>query len=349
MIFTLLGTKMSEDIFCRSLPKIELHAHLNGSLSEKTLRKLGCLDESILEYHKLLNIINKTDRTLDECFELFKIAQTATSSKNSVYLATQSVIEEFAQDNVIYLELRTTPRAENDMTKQEYIESVLKGIKDSKSDIIVKLILSIDRRHDKVCSEDSLDVIVKMREEYPGIIKGIDLSGNPYVGGFDECLFSKAREHGLRTTIHCAEIPNDNEVQQILNFHPERIGHATSIHPDFGGSKENWQLYCKAKIPAEFCLTSNVVCGTSKCYAEHHIQQWMKNDLPFSINTDDKGVFCTSLSKEYEHVLNNFDLSKADLWNITYNAIDHCFASTEEIILLKKKMAEWKETHAQYF
>lgn len=56
--------------------------------------------------------MNKSDKTLQECFDLFKVAHQATNNPKNVYLATKSVIQDFYNDNVAYLELRTTPRAE---------------------------------------------------------------------------------------------------------------------------------------------------------------------------------------------------------------------------------------------
>lgn len=228
-----------------------MHAHLNGSLSSETLKTLGCSTSSMVRYQELSTILKKTERTLDECFQLFKIAHELTKTKEAVYIATESVIKEFANDNVIYLELRTTPRKENDMTEEDYIESVVKAILHSKDKIIVKLLCSIDRRHSVESSEKSLDVILKMKTKYPDIIKGIDLSGNPMEGCFPEALFRKARNHDLFITIHCAEIKNDAEVMQMLTFQPDRLGHCTYLHPAYGGSETstNWELYCNLKIP----------------------------------------------------------------------------------------------------
>lgn len=89
-----------------------MHAHLNGSLSAETLKELGCLDENVSEYQSLTKLLNKTDKSLQGCFDLFKVAHEATSNAKNVYLATKSVIKEFYEDKVAYLELRTTPRAE---------------------------------------------------------------------------------------------------------------------------------------------------------------------------------------------------------------------------------------------
>lgn len=135
------------------------------------------------------------------------------------------------------------------MSKEEYIEAVVKAINDTDLDIVVKLILSIDRQHDKLTSQESLNIIIRMKESYPEIIKGVDLSGNPSYGTFDTALFTYAKNNGLKTTVHCGEVKNDDEILKILSFKPDRIGHATFLHPNYGGSKTIWDQYELVHIP----------------------------------------------------------------------------------------------------
>ncbi|KRT86312.1 hypothetical protein AMK59_1091, partial [Oryctes borbonicus] len=272
----------------------------------------------------------------------FKVAHDVTITKQAVYTATKDVIEDFYQDNVIYLELRTTPRAVEGLSKTEYIEAVIEAIKDNQLNIVVKLLLCIDRRHEISISENALELIIEMKNKYPDIIKGIDLCGNPNVGIFDAKLFAKARKNRLKLSLHGGEVKNDEEVREIFELKPERIGHGTCIHPDFGGSEMLWNLYKEAKIPIEICLTSNVICGTSKSYKEHHVSEWIKNDFPFSISTDDKGVFNTTLSKEYELLQKNFNLNEHDLWKIAFNSINQSFADDVEKNNLKGVLLDWK-------
>lgn len=137
-----------------------------------------------------------------------------------------------------------------DMTREQYIEAVVKAIKDNELDIMVKLILSINRKDDPETSRESLRIMTKMKDVYPDIIKGVDLSGNPEIGTFDTELFTYAKMNGLKTTVHCGEVKNDDEVLKILSFKPDRIGHATFLHPLYGGSQTIWDLYSLVKIPA---------------------------------------------------------------------------------------------------
>jgi adenosine deaminase len=335
---------METENFCKRLPKIELHAHLNGSLSAASLQKLNCLPKDIVKYQKLINVL-PTEKSLEECFSMFKMAHDAVNNKQSVYLATKYVIEDFYNDNVVYLELRTTPRSEENMTKVDYIESVVKAIQDCKESIIVKLLLSIDRRHDLKASQQNMELIINMKNQYPHIIKGVDFSGSPLVGSFNSNLFKQAIDNGLLVTLHCGEVKNVEEIKQILQFRPNRIGHGTCIHPNYGGSEEIWELYCTTNIPLECCLTSNVVCGTAKNYETHHLQEWIKNALPFTLSTDDKGVFGTNLSKELRLAVQHLNLTHEDLWKITFDSINYTFATEEEKTILKRILQEWKLTN----
>nr|XP_023021470.1 adenosine deaminase-like protein [Leptinotarsa decemlineata] len=332
---------MAESEYFKQLPKVELHAHLNGSLTGKTLEKLGCSESAIAEYEKLTRTA-PTSRSLQECFGLFSQAYNVIKSPESVYVATRNVIEDFAKDNVIYLELRTTPRANVGMTKEDYIEAVVKAIvnHEYRNKILVKLILSLDRRHSKEESEKALELILRMREKYPSVIKGIDLCGNPEEGDFHETIFEKAKQF-LGITIHCAEVKNDSEVERILMFGPNRIGHGTYLHPEHGGSQKNWELYLEKKIPLECCLTSNIICGTTKSYQDHHVRHWLDLKLPFSICTDDKGVFGTTLTKEYTLVQRHFDKIPENLWKMTYDSISHSFASEREKQDLQDQLIRW--------
>lgn len=63
------------------------------------------------------------------CFEKFRYAHDLTDTPEAIALATERVIQEFSDDNVVYLELRTTPRATPSMTKTEYLDSVINAIR----------------------------------------------------------------------------------------------------------------------------------------------------------------------------------------------------------------------------
>ncbi|XP_011648396.1 adenosine deaminase-like protein [Pogonomyrmex barbatus] len=319
--------------FCQQLPKVELHAHLNGSLSINTLQKLYKIQYSDSTYDPaVLDITNFS--SLSECFKIFDIAHALTITPETVFIATCDVIKEFHEDNVIYLELRSTPRAvNNSMTKTEYLQAIIKAIEISKSEfpqILVKLLISVNRKQGYESAEENINLAMQFMKKYPEYIVGIDLSGDPTTGDSFLELLEASRKVGLRITAHCAEVPNEIETKDILKFKPDRLGHCTCIHPNLQGSQQLFDKLLESKIPVELCLTSNVKCKTVSSYMNHQFNYLYKARHPITIGTDDKGVFNTCLSKEYEILSSTFNIGRKELKELSVSSVQYSFANIEE-------------------
>ncbi|XP_011756156.1 N6-Methyl-AMP deaminase isoform X4 [Macaca nemestrina] len=268
--------------FYSELPKVELHAHLNGSISSHTMKKL-IAQKPDLKIHDQMTVIDKgKKRTLEECFQMFQTIHQLTSSPEDILMVTKDVIKEFADDGVKYLELRSTPRRENatGMTKKTYVESILEGIKQSKQenlDIDVRYLIAVDRRGGPLVAKET----VKLAEEFflstEGIVLGLDLSGDPTVGqakDFMEPLL-EAKKAGLKLALHLSEIPNQKkETQILLDLLPDRIGHGTFLNSGERGSLDLVDFVRQHRIPLELCLTSNVKSQTVPSYDQHHFGFW---------------------------------------------------------------------------
>jgi adenosine deaminase len=223
------------------LPKVELHAHLTGSVRMST----------ILELAKEKNIrINDTDKLdLHKCFELFGVMHKVLSGVDILKRITQEVLEDYMNENTVYLELRSTPRKLADGTTPElYVDTLVQLIEQhniEKGDkMLVKLILSVDRSSR---FKDALDIMI-IATNYKYIsgtvdnpiktIVGFDFSGNPLGGTFDNFspLFDSARDFGLGISVHLGEIrelsekidssSHTDETQSILDF---RLVHIHNI------------------------------------------------------------------------------------------------------------------------
>ncbi|XP_011844602.1 PREDICTED: adenosine deaminase-like protein isoform X3 [Mandrillus leucophaeus] len=304
--------------FYSELPKVELHAHLNGSISSHTMKKL-IAQKPDLKIHDQMTVIDKgKKRTLEECFQMFQTIHQLTSSPEDILMVTKDVIKEFADDGVKYLELRSTPRGENatGMTKKTYVESILEGIKQSKQenlDIDVRYLIAVDRRGGPLVAKET----VKLAEEFflstEGIVLGLDLSGDP-------------------------TIPNQKkETQVLLDLLPDRIGHGTFLNSGERGSLDLVDFVRQHRIPLELCLTSNVKSQTVPSYDQHHFGFWYSIAHPSVICTDDKGVFATHLSQEYQLAAETFNLTQSQVWDLSYESINYIFASDSTRSELRKK------------
>ncbi|XLU43639.1 hypothetical protein S245_038453, partial [Arachis hypogaea] len=199
-----------------SMPKVELHAHLNGSIRGSTLLELAraLWDKGLIDFSQVEHVILKNDRSLTEVFKLFDVIRILTTDHMTVTRIANKVVEDFASEKVVYLELRTTPKKNDSqgMSKRSYVEAVLEGIRsvssvdvalipyiedprnlldplhaatndkcngNSRKKIFVRLLLSVDRRETTEATMETVKLTLEMR--HLGVV-GIDLSGNPKVG-----------------------------------------------------------------------------------------------------------------------------------------------------------------------
>nr|XP_002128674.1 adenosine deaminase-like protein [Ciona intestinalis] len=336
--------------FCQQIPKVELHAHLNGSLSNKTIKKL-------LDRRRDLKISTAAfekgeQRTMGDCFEMFKVIHSLVDSTEVIYEVTKDVIEEFSADGVKYLELRSTPKGlvESGMDKRRYMDAVVGAIRDYKHDnddvIDVKFLPSIDRGRSIKDAQENL----KLAEEYSisceDIVTGIDFSGNPYTTDAAKFMpvLQGAQRVGLKSAVHLSEVKDrSDETRMFLSVPPDRIGHGTFLTDE----EDVKSSVLESRIPIEVCVSSNIASNTSPPeHIKHHSVWWMGQEHPCVVCTDDKGVFSTGLSSEYFIIANALSLSEEQTLKLSESAIDFIFADEN----MKAKLKQiWKESKKALF
>ncbi|PNH12271.1 Adenosine deaminase-like protein, partial [Tetrabaena socialis] len=189
--------------------------------------------------------------------------------------------------------------------------------------MLVKLLLSIDRREGVEAAMETVQLAVSLRGR--GVV-GVDLSGDPSVGSWAawEGALTAAREAGLRITLHAGEVYSPQETAAMLAFRPDRLGHCCCLDAALGR-----QLRASG-IPLELCLTSNVLTQSVPSYPEHHFAELYGAGHPVVLCTDDSGVFGTTLSREYAIAAMAFNLQVVELQQLARKSVAYTFANEEE-------------------
>ncbi|CAE6502440.1 unnamed protein product [Rhizoctonia solani] len=310
----------SQILFLESLPKTELHAHLNGSIP------VSCLEQLAKNYKpqgdigsadvttSIQNLTNGVQlNEIDDFFKLFPVIYTLTSDVHSLGIATRAVLNEFlkprpsvsgikgapAVPQCSYLELRSTPRATSQMTRLEYVQVVLDEVEKFPADTAA-FILSVDRRMSRAEADEVVDIAIQMKNEGRRIV-GVDLCGSPLAN--DVTVFgpplTRAREAGLGLTLHIAETAQNSseDTMSLLELVPAeakgRLGHATFLDP------AAQLIVLNRNLPIEICLSSNFLSKTVSSIDVHHINDYLILGHPLAISTDDILPFKTSLLAEY--------------------------------------------------
>lgn len=270
--------------FTKNLPKVELHAHLTGSITPRCLHEIWTqrrsTDPNMTLQDPLEAMSKEKSWDIMTFFPLFsKYIYELCSTPASITHSTNAVLHDFREDGVAYLELRTTPRSSPSMSKDDYVTTVLSCIEKfpDRSDMPTYLILSIDRRNTPEEAMGVIDLAIKFSSR--GVV-GVDLCGDPSKGNvsiFKEA-FQKAKLHGLKITLHFAEIPASSsllELNTLLSFGPDRLGHVIHV-PDAikNQIRDN-------NIGIELCVSCNVQAKLIEGgVADHHFISWIKTECP---------------------------------------------------------------------
>ncbi|EPS44555.1 hypothetical protein H072_1447 [Dactylellina haptotyla CBS 200.50] len=340
--------------FCKRLPKLELHAHLTGSIRRETLGEIWRKRKEQEPDFKLDDPLTaippgKVDFDLTSFFPLFsKYTYNLVNSEWSVEYATNQILRDFEADGIVYLELRTIPRAfeETGLTKERYVQTIINTIRSFHSETMhTRLILAVDRQNTPPEAMDTVELAIKYKND-DGLVVGVDLCGNPAAGDVRifRSAFEKAKENGLGITLHFAEIerqPIKDELNILLSFKPNRLGHV--IHTDDKILRE----IRSRKLCIELCLSCNVYAKMlparhdNGSFADHHFKYWWRTDCPVALGTDDAGVFLSDLSNEYHLASQHFRVNKYELWHLAYYSIDAIFGDETEKDRLRSLLLVW--------
>ncbi|KAJ7366534.1 Metallo-dependent hydrolase [Mycena albidolilacea] len=327
-----LGSLTSAQIsFIQKLPKAELHAHLNGSIPVPVILELARdhaasedVSSGIQEGLKRLENVELKD--LNEFFGLFPAIYALTSTPPALARAARGVLSEFLDGDTpqcTYLELRSTPRATSQMTRAEYVETVVTEVERYPEDKAA-LIVSVNRTMTEQEVEECIGIARALKAKGRRIV-GIDLCGDPMGGDMNTFArhFADAKRDGLGVTLHIAETTANTSADtlRLLGFQPDRLGHATFLDDTAK------TLVLKNKSCIEICLSSNLLCKTVSSLDQHHVRYYLAQQHPISICTDDTLPFQTSLIAEYALLLApaplGLGLSEAEVHRIAGMSMDN--------------------------
>lgn len=291
----------------RSLPKIDLHRHLDCSMRWSTLLEIATtlkLDfpQNVYQQHKHF-LITEPMVNLGAVLNKFLVAQKVLASTEILERLAYEVCEDAFNDGVRILELRYAPTFITDghpeLSFEKIHQAFLKGIAHAqkKMPIAVGLICILQR----TLPIEKVAYVTDFAIENKDTFIALDLADNEESGEpklFAQ-NFSKAKSHGLHITIHTGESPSPQsglwikEAVELLGA--ERLGHGVQIihHPEL------IEFVKKNNITLEVCPYSNYLTQAFKTYEDHPLKNLYDLQVPLTLNSDDPGIFASTLTDEY--------------------------------------------------
>jgi len=318
------------------MPKVELHCHLDGSMPLALVRYLS--GNSGVTQTDLQAEANCD--SLATYLEKFDIPCQCIQSKEGLQEASYTLLEEVAKENVKYIEVRYAPilSTNEGLSLRDTMDSVIAGLKKGYEDFgVYANVIVCAMRHISV--EENIKMLKTARELLGEGICALDLAGDEAAyptKNFVE-LFAQANRLDMPFTIHSGEQGSVANVREALELGAKRIGHGIALHQD----QELMKEYAKCGIGLEMCPTSNLQTKAIDSWDNYPLLYFMENDLKVSVNTDNRTVSNTTLTKEFEMVYKASGYNDEIIRQLQANAIEISFASDDikEYLLEESKRA----------
>lgn len=309
------------------LPKIELHLHLDCSLSYEVVAKI---DPSVTEEEYRQSFIAPA-----KCHDLADFLTRARKgielmqTEEQLRLVVQDLFRQLEADNVLYAEIRFAPlqHLEKGLTPYEVVAATAGAVTASAQEtgIEARLILCTLRHF---TSEQSMET-VKLAEQFKkSCVAGFDIAGDEAGSPIDNHIaaFQYAKARNIPCTAHAGEARGPESVWETLqHFSPARIGHGVRSIED----PELIAFLRARNIHLEVCPSSNIQTHVYDAYADHPIDKLYRAGVALNVNTDGRTLSDITLNREYEKLHQRFGWTAEEFYRCNVMAINAAFVSGE--------------------
>jgi adenosine deaminase/aminodeoxyfutalosine deaminase len=342
---------MASKSFIQSVPKAELHLHLEGSVDPATLAELS------RRYHTPLptennrydvtgsgDVLTEDDvrrlysyRNFDGFLLAFKSVTERLRAPEDYELVTYRLMQKLRQQNVMHAEVYVSIGVIRwrGQPVEPLFEGMERGRERGQRDFGVSLLWIFDavRHFGPEAAAEVFDLAARLRDRN---VVAIGLGGDEARGPAEKFrdLYKKAADNGLRLTAHAGETTGPESVWGALNIGAERIGHGLAAAQD----PELMEVMAEKQVPVELSISSNLRTGACPSLAEHPVRKFFDQGLMVTLNTDDPAMFQTSLNKEYELAQQEFGFTDEHLRELARNSFEASFLPVEKKLRFLQKI-----------
>ncbi len=322
----------------RHLPKVELHLHLEGSITPATLVELsGRNDPTPLSEDAAISLYHYTD--FPSFLMTFKAVTERLHTPADYDLITYRMVRDLANQGVrhaeVYISFGILYRFGR-LDVDEVFAAIESGRIRAEQDFGTSVLWLIDAvRH--FGPEEGARVFRKaadLRRHHPSIV-GIGIGGDEARGpaGDFRDAYAEARDAGLHLTAHAGESTGPESIWSAINIGAERIGHALAAQSD----PELMDILAERQIPLELNLTSNLRTGCCPSIDQHPLRLYFEYGLMITLNSDDPPMFGSDLLNEYLLAHTHFELSLEQMRELAANSVEASFLPpTRKLALLRE-------------
>lgn len=323
-------SNLDMDDFIKTIPKAELHVHIEGTLEPETMFRLLKRNKVTLKYSSIEELKSAYNfSNLKSFLDVYYEGAKVLIKEEDFYELTWEYLKKVSSQNVLHAEIFFDPQAHT--TRGIAIETVISGITKALNDGKEKLgvssfLIMCFLRHLSVKSAmEILDKSLPFKEQITGV--GLDSTelGNP-PSKFTE-VFRRAKSLGYKLVAHAGEEGPPEYIWQAINdLKVSRIDHGVRCLEDPTLVKE----LAERKIPLTVCPFSNIKLGVFKSLKEHNLRKLTNEGLIVIINSDDPAYFGGYVNENLIAVQRALELTKEEVYQLAKNSFIASFASSSK-------------------
>lgn len=312
----------------RHYPKVELHCHLDGSISLSAIRQMAAVTNSPLpaddaDLRQLVTAPLETTSLIDY-LQRFQVVTDLMQTPEQLRIAGYDMVQTAAEDGLIYLEARFAPAifTAQGLTVKEAIAATLDGLHAGTREFGIPVNAIVCAMRDQPLA-DCIAVFEAAADFADQGVVGLDFAGDE--ANHPAIDLAPAVKAGLATglpfTLHAGEAGPVDNVAVSLTLGARRIGHGVHM----SGFPATINQAKRAGATIEMCPTSNVQTKAVADYAAFPLAEFLSAGLKVTLNTDDRTVSDVTLTSEIMRMHDEFGLNWSLLEQLTLNAIDGAF------------------------
>jgi aminodeoxyfutalosine deaminase len=327
----------------RSLPKTELHLHLEGTVTPETLVELSHRhDEQGMALEEARSLYHYTDFT--GFLLAFKAVSERLRTPEDYELITYRMLQRLAAQGVVHAEVYVSVGVVYYWRRIEfeplfYAMEAARVRAEREFGITLYWIFDAVRHFGPEEAARVFRKAAELRDMWPSIV-GIGIGGDERRTGAEPFreLYQEAKDAGLRLTAHAGETMGPESIWAALNIGAERIGHALSAQLD----RDLMEVLAERQVPLEICVTSNLRTGCCPALEEHPVRRYFDAGLMVTLNSDDPAMFESDLQDEYRLAHDAFGFTAEHLRELATNSIEASFLPAPRKVALLHQIEQVK-------
>lgn len=313
-----------------SLPKAELHIHIEGSLEPELMFRLAKRNQVLLPYSDVESIAKAYNfNCLQDFLDLYYQGMSVLQTERDFHDLTWAYLQRCHQQNVVHCEIFFDPQGHTDrgIDFDVFMKGICSALDRAQTELGVssRLIMCFLRHLDEASAFATLKAAEPWLDRITGV--GLDSSEMGYPPARFQRVFISAGEWGLKRVAHAGEEGPPEYVREALDLLAvDRIDHGNRSLED----EKLVQRLAEEQVPLTVCPLSNLRLAVVKDMAAHPIRKMLASGLNVCVNSDDPAYFGGYMNENFDTLIDSTGLTRDEIFQLTINGFNASFLAPAE-------------------